>query len=119
MALTQLRARIRRGASRQPTEADLRQAREAMQVALGRAEQPVFVSKTRARWQDTKRRYEVAAERLDRSPEHDDRNLARDVRQFLQERASIETIPDRLMRKAERRGRQKVERTAVRERGGE
>src|SRR3546814_4915962 len=66
MALTQLRARIRSGASRQPTEADLRQAREAMQVALGRAEQPVFVSKTRARWQDTKRRYEVAAERLDR-----------------------------------------------------
>ena len=111
MALTQLRARIRSGASRQPTEADLRQAREAMQVALGRAEQPMFVSKTRARWQDTKRRYEAAAERLDRSPEHDDRNLARDVRQFLQERASVETIPDRMLREAEARVREAQERT--------
>lgn len=36
MALTQLRARIRSGASHQPTEADLRQAREAMQVAWGK-----------------------------------------------------------------------------------
>ncbi|RST26407.1 relaxase [Sphingomonas ginkgonis] len=111
MALTQLRARIRSGASSQPTEADLRQAREAMQVALGRAEQPVFVSKTRARWQDTMRRYEAAAERLGRSPEHDDRDLARDVRQFLQERASIETIPDRMLREAEARVREAQERT--------
>src|SRR3546814_8107649 len=82
-----------------------------MRVALGSAEQPVFDSKTRARWQDTKRRYEVAAERLDRSPEHDDRNLARDVRQFLQERASIETIPDRMLREAEARVREAQERT--------
>jgi type IV secretion system T-DNA border endonuclease VirD2 len=111
MALTQIRARIRSGASRQPTEADLRQAREAMQIALGRAEQPVFVSKTRARWQDTKRRYEAAAERLDRSPEHEDRILARDVRQFLQQRASIETIPDRMLREAEARVREAQERT--------
>src|SRR3546814_7119268 len=84
-----------------------------MRVALGSAEQPVFVSKTRARWQDTKRRYEVAAERLDRSPEHDDRNLARDVRQFLQERASIETIPDRMLREAEARVREAQERTGA------
>src|SRR3546814_4719721 len=47
MALTQLRSRIRSGASRQPTETDLRQAREAMQIALGNAEQPAFVSKAR------------------------------------------------------------------------
>ena len=50
MALTQLRARIRSGASQQPTEADLRQARDAMQIALGKAEQPAFVSRIRARW---------------------------------------------------------------------
>src|SRR3546814_5137860 len=73
MALTQLRSRIRSGASRQPTETDLRQAREAMQIALGNAEQPAFVSKTRARWQDTRRRYEAAADRLDRSADHEDR----------------------------------------------
>lgn len=103
MALTQLRARIRSGASRQPTDADLRQAREAMQIALGKAEQPAFVSKTHARWQDTRRRYEAAAERLDRSPDLGDRKLAGDVRQFIQERASIETIPDRMLREAKTR----------------
>lgn len=105
MALTQLRARIRSGASRQPTEADLRQAREAMQIALGKAEQPAFVAKTRARWQDTKRRYQAAAERLDRSADRDDRKLASDVRKFIQERATIETIPDRMLREAEARVR--------------
>jgi type IV secretion system T-DNA border endonuclease VirD2 len=103
MALTQLRARIRSGVSLQPTEADLRQAREAMQVALGKAQQPAFVSKTRARWQDTRRRYEAAADQLDRSPDRGDRKLAGDVRQFIQERASIETIPDRMLYEAEAR----------------
>jgi type IV secretion system T-DNA border endonuclease VirD2 len=111
MALTQLRARIRSGASRQPTEADLRQAREAMQVALGKAQQPAFVSKTRTRWQDIRRRYEVAAEWLDRSADREDRRLAGDVRQFIQERASIETIPDRMLREAETRVREAQERT--------
>src|SRR3546814_8192324 len=79
-------------------ETDLRQAREAMQIALGNAEQPAFVSKTRARWQDTRRRYEAAADRLDRSADHKDRKLAGDVRTFLQERANIETVPDRMLR---------------------
>ena len=111
MALTQLRARIRSGASRQPTEADLRQAREAMQVALGKAQQPVFVLRTRERWQETKQRYEAAAERLDRSVDREDRKLARDVRQFIKERAIIETIPDRMLREAETRVREAQERT--------
>ncbi len=113
MALTQLRARIRNGASRQPTEADLRQAREAIQIALGKAQQPAFVAKTRARWQDTKRRFEAAAEQLDRSADREDRRLARDVRQFIQERATIETIPDRVLRDAEKRVREAQERVRV------
>lgn len=103
MALAQLRARIRNGASRQPTDADLRQAREAMQIALGKAQQPAFVSKIRARWQDTKRRFESAAEQLDQSVSREDRRLAGDVRRFIQERANIETIPDRALREAEKR----------------
>lgn len=106
MALTQLRARIRSGVSRQPTEADLQQAREAMQIALGKAQQPTFVSRTRERWQDTKRRYEAAAEQLSRSSNRDDRMLARDVRQFIQERANIDTIPDRMLREAQARVRE-------------
>jgi hypothetical protein len=110
MALTQLRARIRNGASRQPTDADVRQAREAMQIALGKAQQPAFVAKTRDRWAETKRRYEMAAQQLDRTGDREDRNLARDVRQFIQERAAIETVPDRMLRDAERRVREAQER---------
>lgn len=110
MALTQLRARIRNGVSRQPTEADLRQAREAMRIALGKAQQPPFVSKTRDRWARTKQRYELAAQQLDRTGVDEDRRLARDVRRFIQERADIETIPDRVLRDAERRVRDAQER---------
>ena len=105
MALTQLRARIRNGASRQPTDADLRQAREAMQIALGKAQQPALATKTRARWQDTKRRYEAAADRLDRTGNREDRQLAGEVRKFVQERAGIETVPDMMLRDAEKRVR--------------
>src|SRR3546814_15898390 len=90
MALTQLRSRIRSGASRQPTETDLRQAREAMQTALGTAEQRAFVSKTRTPWQGTRRRYEAAAVLLDRSAEHEDRKRAGAVRTFLQKPADTE-----------------------------
>lgn len=94
MALTQLRHRIRKGVSRQPTDADMRQAREAMMIALGKAEQPAFVGKSRARWETIKSCYGAAADRLDRSGREEDRSLAREVRQFLRERADIETVPD-------------------------
>lgn len=106
MALTQLRARIRSGASRQPTEADMRQAREAMQIALGRAEQPSFVSKIRERWNGTKRTYEAAAAQLERSGDSEDRTLAGEVRQFVKDRAEIVTYPDVTLRDAERRVRE-------------
>ena len=105
MALTQLRARIRNGASRQPTDADLRQAREAMEIALGKAQQPALAIKTRERWQDTKRRYEAAAEQLEWGG-RDDCQLAGDVRKFIQERARIETVPDMMLRDAEKRVRE-------------
>lgn len=100
MALTQMRAKILSGASRQPTDADLRQAREAMMIALGAGEQPIFVSKAKERWEETRRRYEAAADRLGRSDSNADRALARDVREFLKERPTIETVPDRAFRDA-------------------
>src|SRR3546814_17886416 len=90
--------------SRQPTETDLRQAREAMQIALGNAEQPAFVSKIRARWQDTRRRYEAADDRLDRSANHEDRKLGGDLRTFHQERDNHGTVLDRTVRDPEGRG---------------
>ena len=103
MALAQLRARILSGVSRQPTDADMRQAREAMQVALGKAEPPAFVSKAHERWQDTTRRYHAMADELGRSTSQADQDLAKDVRRFLQERPRVETIPDRMLRDAEGR----------------
>ena len=109
MALTQLRARIRNGVSRQPTEVDLRQAREAMQIALGKAQPPTLATKTRERWQETKRRYEAAAQRLERG-DHEDRRLAGDVRKFIQERSRIETVPDVMLRDAQRRVREAQDR---------
>lgn len=110
MALTQLRDRIRKGVSRQPTEADMRQAREAMLIALGKAEQPAFVGKSRMRWEAIKSRYGAAADRLDQSGKDEDRVLAREVRQFLRDRAEIETVPDKVLRDAERRVRAEQER---------
>lgn len=106
MALTQMRAKILSGAARQPTDADMRQAREAMMIALGKGEQPVFVAKAKERWEKTRGRYEAAAEQLERSASSADRTLAREVREFLQERPTIETVPDRALRDAA--GRVKV-----------
>lgn len=110
MALAQLRARILSGASRQPTDADMRQAREAMQVALGNAERPAFVAKAHGRWQDTTRRYQAMAEDLGRSTREGDRELAKAIRQFLQERPRIETVPDRMLSDAAERIRLAKER---------
>ena len=45
MALAQMREKIRRGVSRQPAGADLRQAREALAIATGRAQAPAFKNK--------------------------------------------------------------------------
>lgn len=103
MALTQMRAKIRSGASRQPTEADMRQAREAMSIALGKGKQPAFVARAKARWAETRQRYATAADRLETSKNPADRTLAREVRDFLNERPTIETVPDRVLKDAERR----------------
>ena len=116
MALTQMRAKILSGASRQPTDADMKQAREAMMIALGKGEQPAFVSKAKERWEDTRQRYEAAAEWLDRSDNRADHALAGDVRAFLKERPTIETVPDRALREATRRVKAAQERQDGQER---
>jgi len=116
MALTQMRAKILSGASKIPTETDVRQAKEAVLIAQGKAQQPAFVAKSRARWDDTRKRYIVAAEKLEQTGDRSDRELARDVRAFLQERPSIETVPDRVLRKTEERLRAMQGHEADRER---
>ena len=103
MALTQMRAKIMSGISRQPTDADMRQAREAIMIAQGKGRQPAFVAKAKDRWEDTRQRYQAAAEWLERSNSRDDRALAGEVRAFLKDRPTIDTVPDRALREAMRR----------------
>jgi type IV secretion system T-DNA border endonuclease VirD2 len=105
MALAQMREKIRRGVSRQPTEADLRQAREALAIATGKAQAPAFIEKGKRRWADVRERYEGAASRLDGSGDPGDKELARELRSFLKDRPSIETVPDRVLKEAVERVR--------------
>jgi type IV secretion system T-DNA border endonuclease VirD2 len=105
MALAQMREKIRRGVSRQPTEADLRQAREALAIATGKAQAPAFIEQGNRRWADVRERYEGAASRLDGSGDPRDKELARELRSFLKDRPSIETVPDRVLKDAVERVR--------------
>lgn len=81
-----------------------------MLIALGKAEQPAFVGKSRARWETIKSRYGAAADRLDQSGKDEDRVLACEVRLFLRDRAEIDTVADKVLRDAERRVRAEQER---------
>jgi type IV secretion system T-DNA border endonuclease VirD2 len=105
MALAQMREKLRRGVSRQPTEADLRQAREALAIATGKATPPPFVAQAKQRWASIREQYEGAAARLDGSGDPRDEELARELRTFLKDRPSIETVPDRVLKDAVERVR--------------
>lgn len=100
MALAQMREKIRRGVSRQPTEADLRQAREALAIATGKAQAPAFIEQGKRRWADVRERYEGAASRLDDSGDPRDKELARELRSFLKDRSALETVPARVLKDA-------------------
>ena len=106
MALAQMREKIRRGVSRQPTEADLRQAREALAIASGKAESPPFVARAKVRWEITRQQYEKAADGFDRTGDPRDEALARELRAFLKDRPTVETVPDRVLKDAAERIRQ-------------
>lgn len=100
MALTQIRSRVARGEPGIICEVDKRLEAEAKAVAQGQSQQPVFVAKSRARWDDTRQRYAKAAAILETSGGRGDRELARDVREFLQKRPTIELVPEELVRRA-------------------
>jgi type IV secretion system T-DNA border endonuclease VirD2 len=106
MALAQMREKIRRGVSQQPTEADLRQAREALAIASGKAEFPPFVARAKERWESTRQQYAKAADGFDRTGDPRDQALARELRAFLKDRPTVETVPDRVLKDAVERIRQ-------------
>jgi hypothetical protein len=109
MALAQMREKIRRGVSRQPTEVDMQQAREALAIATGKVASPHFVLRARERWETTKQQYEKVAEKLERSDDPLNNALAGELRTFLKDRTSIETVPDRVLKNAVERVRRAQE----------
>ena len=94
MALVKLRARLRAGSSRQMTDADRRTNEQAIAVARGQAALPAFISLGKARWQAIRKAYRQAASALEATGSTDDRDLASDVRGFLDKRQGMNATPE-------------------------
>jgi hypothetical protein len=94
MALVKLRARLRTEGSRQITNADRRTNEQAIAVAQGQDQLPPFVAAGNFRWQEIRRAYEQAAAALDITGQVDDRELARDIRSFLDKHQGMNATPE-------------------------
>jgi type IV secretion system T-DNA border endonuclease VirD2 len=93
MALIKLRARLRGEGSRQITKSDRRTNEQAISVARGQDQLPLFIAAGSFRWREIRRAYEQAAVALDATGQSDDRALASDVRAFLEKRQSMNSTP--------------------------
>ena len=94
MALVKLRARLRTEGSRQTSDADRRINEQAIAVARGQATLPAFVARGTERWQEIRAAYTQAAAALDATGATDDRELASDVRGFLDKRKGMNATPE-------------------------
>ena len=94
MALVKLRARVRTEGSRQIANADRRTNEQAIAVALGQDQLPPFIAKGKTRWQQLRLAYEQTAAALDATGQPDDRELASDVRSFLDKSRGMNATPD-------------------------
>jgi hypothetical protein len=94
MALVKLRARLRAEGSRQMTNADRRTNEQAIAVARGQDQLPPFIAAGSFRWQEIRRAYEQTADALDATGQADDRELASDVRTFLEKHRSMNATPE-------------------------
>jgi type IV secretion system T-DNA border endonuclease VirD2 len=83
MALVKLRARLRTEGSRQIAQSDRRINEQAIAVARGQDQLPPFIAAGTVRWREIRRAYEQTAVALDATGQSDDRELANDVRAFL------------------------------------
>lgn len=93
MALVKLRARMRAEGGRQITNADRRTNEQAIAVAQELAALPAFVTFGHERWQQIRAAYNRAAAALDSSGAPDDRDLASDVRVFLDKHQGMNATP--------------------------
>lgn len=94
MALVKLRARLRTEGSRQITNADRRTNEQAIAVARGQDQLPPFIAAGTFRWQAIRRAYQQAAAALDATGQSDDRELASDVRSFLDKHQGMNATPE-------------------------
>lgn len=94
MALVKLRTRLRTEGSRQITNADRRTNEQAIAVARGQDQLPPFIAAGTFRWQEIRRAYEQAAAALDATGQADDRELASDVRGFLDKHQGMNATPE-------------------------
>ncbi len=94
MALVKLRARLRAEGSRQITQSDRLTNEQAIAVARGQAALPAFIALGTARWQAIRVAYGQAADALDATGATEDRELASDVRGFLEMHQGMNATPE-------------------------
>jgi type IV secretion system T-DNA border endonuclease VirD2 len=94
MALVKLRARLRAGGSRHVTESDLRTNVQAIAVAQGVGVLPPFIDAGTRRWQEIRTAYSEVAASLDATGAVEDRELAGDVRGFLDKHQGMNATPE-------------------------
>lgn len=94
MALVKLRARLRTEGSRQITNADRRTNEQAIAVARGQDQLPPFIAAGTFRWKEIRRAYEQTAAALAATGQSDDRELASDVRAFLDKHRGMNATPE-------------------------
>ena len=94
IALVKLRARLRSEGTRQITQSDRRTNEQAIAVAKGQDQLPPFIAAGTFRWQEIRRAYEQAVAALDATGQADDRELASDVRGFLDKHKGMNATPE-------------------------
>jgi type IV secretion system T-DNA border endonuclease VirD2 len=94
MALVKLRSRLRTEGSSQITQSDRRINEQAIAVARGQDQLPPFIAAGTSRWREIRRAYEQTAAALDATGQSDDRELASDVRAFLDKRWDMRATPE-------------------------
>ncbi len=94
MALVKLRGRLRTEGSRQITQSDRRTNEQAIAVAQGQDQLPPFIAAGTVRWQEIRRAYQQTADSLDATGQTDDRELAKDVRTFLDKHQGMNATPE-------------------------
>ncbi len=94
MSLVKIRARLRAEGSRQIADSDRRTNEQAIAVARGQAALPAFIALGTERWRQIRAAYSHAAAALDATGATRDRELASDVRGFLDRHQGMNSTPE-------------------------